>query len=250
MKFNNNIPHWCADGVQEAMYEELTKLVAPPADVLEFGAGLGRLSARLQNAGYNITAADWNTEMFLPSNITCHKIDCDDSSQIHSSWQERSFDAIICGDLIEHLKYPWQFIENCHHLLKPGGHLLISTPYITSASSRINMLVQGNVNSFGPKSSTIGHISPIFPDHLYNMFMNTGFNHIQKKGIGTKSYLREKSLKGIIQLGLTFALRMFMRKTSNHPVLLTTGRKIDIPQYNQLPLGVGTSDVYTSPIYQ
>jgi SAM-dependent methyltransferase len=40
----------------------------------------------------------------------------------------RQFDAIIAGEIIEHLESPGLFLRNMHRHLKPGGHILISTP--------------------------------------------------------------------------------------------------------------------------
>ncbi len=40
----------------------------------------------------------------------------------------RSFDTIICGELIEHLENPYAFLRELRALLKPGGCLIVTTP--------------------------------------------------------------------------------------------------------------------------
>jgi len=41
---------------------------------------------------------------------------------------DQKFDAIVAGDIIEHLENPGRFLRNmCGHLA-PGGHLLLTTP--------------------------------------------------------------------------------------------------------------------------
>lgn len=40
----------------------------------------------------------------------------------------RDFDAIVAGDLIEHLENPGGLLASCREHLRPGGVLLISTP--------------------------------------------------------------------------------------------------------------------------
>lgn len=39
-----------------------------------------------------------------------------------------TFDAIVAGELIEHLANPGSFLERCRDHLRPGGRLIISTP--------------------------------------------------------------------------------------------------------------------------
>lgn len=40
----------------------------------------------------------------------------------------RKFDTIICGELIEHLENPYQFLHNIYNLLADSGKLILSTP--------------------------------------------------------------------------------------------------------------------------
>lgn len=45
--------------------------------------------------------------------------------------EDDSAEVIMCSHIVEHIK-PWfqiDFINECWRVLKPGGHLLISTPY-------------------------------------------------------------------------------------------------------------------------
>ena len=37
------------------------------------------------------------------------------------------FDVVLAGELLEHLPSPGLFLESAHHVLRPGGHLLITT---------------------------------------------------------------------------------------------------------------------------
>jgi SAM-dependent methyltransferase len=44
--------------------------------------------------------------------------------------EERRFDVVICEQVLEHVPDPWQAVENLRDLCKPGGHLLVSTPFL------------------------------------------------------------------------------------------------------------------------
>lgn len=39
------------------------------------------------------------------------------------------FDTIVAGELIEHLSNPGKFLQRCREHLKPGGRLILTTPY-------------------------------------------------------------------------------------------------------------------------
>ena len=44
-------------------------------------------------------------------------------------WTERTFDAITCMHVVEHLVDPSHIISECARLLKPGGRVYIETPH-------------------------------------------------------------------------------------------------------------------------
>jgi len=41
---------------------------------------------------------------------------------------EKLYDAVICGDLLEHLYDPWKQLDRIHGFLKTGGYLITSLP--------------------------------------------------------------------------------------------------------------------------
>jgi SAM-dependent methyltransferase len=44
--------------------------------------------------------------------------------------EPRSFDVVICEQVIEHVVDPWKATENLRALCAPGGHVIVSTPFL------------------------------------------------------------------------------------------------------------------------
>ena len=55
---------------------------------------------------------------------------CDVENKI--PFEKSKFDAVICGDLIEHLENPYRFLRGVHSIIKDNGLLILTTPNIHS----------------------------------------------------------------------------------------------------------------------
>ena len=64
-----------------------------------------------------------------------------DISEGDLPFEEQSFDAAICTEIIEHLDRPLDLLMKANHLLKPGGILILSTPNHASLKNRVNLLI-------------------------------------------------------------------------------------------------------------
>src|SRR3989338_714848 len=52
-----------------------------------------------------------------------------------------SFDAVYCGEIIEHVLDTDFFLAECSRVLRKGGHLVITTPNFGSLRSAVEVLV-------------------------------------------------------------------------------------------------------------
>ena len=249
MNENPALVAWSAKNVQEETLNAVKRFLPQGGRILELGAGTGRLSAILQSAGYQIVAGDWNSDQFAARDIVCHHVDCDDPGWLESEFGDKTFDAVICGDLIEHLKNPFQFISTIStKLLKRNGsaYLFVTTPNILSPSSRVNILVNVNPNSFGVGSRKMGHINPMFPSTL-KCFECCFVECVRIVGIGVSRMLGEKSIRGFGQYLLSTTLRVLMRNVVHAPVLLFVGRSGPHAQSSEhSPVGTGTKGHYST----
>jgi SAM-dependent methyltransferase len=51
-----------------------------------------------------------------------------DAELVASHFGKHSFDTVVCCECLEHTLRPWIIVDALKHVLKPGGHLWISTP--------------------------------------------------------------------------------------------------------------------------
>ena len=55
---------------------------------------------------------------------------------------ENQFDAVILGDVLEHLYDPWQTVRHMYRVTRPGGRIIVSVPNITHISI-FDMMLSG-----------------------------------------------------------------------------------------------------------
>jgi SAM-dependent methyltransferase len=51
-----------------------------------------------------------------------------------------SFDVVLCGDVVEHLRDPVAALRRLRPLLKPGGRVVLSTPNVANWAIRLSLL--------------------------------------------------------------------------------------------------------------
>lgn len=111
--------------------------------VLEVGCSVGHVTEHLAAAGNTVvgveidaTAADhasaWATRV--------HVLDLD--TQPLSEVESDRFDVIMLGDVIEHLRDPFQVIGDLLGLLEPDGRVIVSVPNVGHIDIRL-MLLEG-----------------------------------------------------------------------------------------------------------
>ena len=107
---------------------------APLADsrVLDVGCGGGILSEAMVQRGAEVTGIDLGEENLSVAQL--HALE----SGIQVDYRHiavealaeempESFDTVTCLELLEHVPDPASVIDACARLLKPGGHLIVST---------------------------------------------------------------------------------------------------------------------------
>jgi len=110
-----------------------------PVEVLEVGTATGYLSAEMTSLGCNVTGIEQDPGMAELARPHCRRMLVGDIETLEVDTLGQ-FDAIVFGDVLEHLRNPRSVLEQLSKLLKPGGRILISLPNVANIWVRLNLL--------------------------------------------------------------------------------------------------------------
>jgi len=93
--------------------------------VLDAGAGTGRLSIRLYDAGARVTALDISPEMLIKLKKKNPDIELIEGDMEQMSFEDESFDMVFSSLSLIHLKKVDKFLDECYRVLKDDGKLVL-----------------------------------------------------------------------------------------------------------------------------
>jgi 2-polyprenyl-3-methyl-5-hydroxy-6-metoxy-1,4-benzoquinol methylase len=139
---------------------------------------------------------------------------------------ENSFDLVLGVEVIEHVENPWEYVRTLKAMVKPGGHILISTPNTTSWLSRMIFLFSGRFHQFTEDDLSYGHIAPITTHHLNIILRKEAFEEIttESAGLLPPFWLRSNG-KLIFFNFLNLFFYPFMRGVKRGWCIITTAKK-------------------------
>lgn len=129
--------------------------------VLDLPCGEGAFARRLVDKGIQVDAGDCVDIMKVHE---ARFVPCDMDRPL--PFEDGEFDAVVCIDGIEHIKRPFDFVEECKRILRQNGTLVLSTPNISSLRSRWRWML----TSFHNKCKTPLDERDPSPLHHINMF--------------------------------------------------------------------------------
>ena len=118
----------------ERKFMELMPPVAEYRRVCDLGSGNGRFVGRLSELGYEVVGVDSSasgvelSRKSVPRGRFYH-LEIDEKLPAVLLEIEDPFDVVVSSDVIEHMYRPRSLIEAARQLLRPGGVLIVGTPY-------------------------------------------------------------------------------------------------------------------------
>lgn len=110
--------------------------------VLDVGCAAGDTAQALVDRGCTVSGVDIDAEAAeLARAVLDELVIADiDRTPLSEHFKAESFDAIIFGDVLEHLVDPWAALRDAATLLRPEGQILVSIPNVAHAAVRLALL--------------------------------------------------------------------------------------------------------------
>jgi 2-polyprenyl-3-methyl-5-hydroxy-6-metoxy-1,4-benzoquinol methylase len=115
----------------QGVIDAALKLTPPRGLILDLAGASGNFTLPLAEHGYRVTWNDLRSELV---DVVKHKYEFGDVEfcpgnvfELTDYWVER-FDSVVAAEVIEHMAHPDEFLAATEKILKPGGHLFLSTP--------------------------------------------------------------------------------------------------------------------------
>ncbi len=128
-------------------------------------------------------ACDFHVERFDGGAIPIAQVDLEREPL---PYPDGAFDLVTCSEVVEHLENYRALLREAHRVTKPGGLLVLTTPNVLNAQSRMRYLAAGFPVLFGPlpvghdeRHSTARHITPIPYFYLAHALLETGFGRVE-----------------------------------------------------------------------
>jgi O-antigen biosynthesis protein len=154
----------------------IVELVGYDKHVLDVGSSTGYLAEVLVKRGCRVTGIEIDPKAARQAKEHCDRVIVGDveSLDLDEELDEGSFNVIIFGDVLEHLKDPLQALRRLKSFLDPRGYVVASIPNIAHGSVRL-ALMQGKFqyHSLGLLDNT--HLRFFTRESLEQLFKDAGF---------------------------------------------------------------------------
>jgi 2-polyprenyl-3-methyl-5-hydroxy-6-metoxy-1,4-benzoquinol methylase len=132
-----------AHGLSPAHALLLAAVPAAGARVLDVGCATGYLAAELEAGGAAVTGVEADPAAAAAARrggLAVVEGDVEAPATLAEAGARGPFDAIVCGDVLEHLRAPDRVLAGLTGLLAPGGRIVASLPNIAHWTARRALL--------------------------------------------------------------------------------------------------------------
>jgi GT2 family glycosyltransferase/glycosyltransferase involved in cell wall biosynthesis/2-polyprenyl-3-methyl-5-hydroxy-6-metoxy-1,4-benzoquinol methylase len=189
---------------KNSTHAQLIILTGRNKKVLEVGPATGYITEALRARGCRVTCIERDAEAAKVAAQFCERIIVGDIEKLdlESEFGDERFDAVMFGDVLEHLVDPQAVLVRTARVLASGGYVVASVPNIAHGSIRISLLRgRFSYTDIGLLDRT--HLRFFTRDTLAQMFAGAGYDITTAKRIlidplGTELELREDDVPSLL----------------------------------------------------
>jgi 2-polyprenyl-3-methyl-5-hydroxy-6-metoxy-1,4-benzoquinol methylase len=177
------------------LYPPVSRLlqnVSAGAVVMDSGCGNGSFISLFQDRNWSLHGSDLSPTGIAIARETFPNIDffLADGQALYTEFLATvgPVDVVISTEVIEHVYDPRGFLRNCYQLLKPGGTLILTTPY-HGYFKNLLLAVTGKMDQHFTVLWDHGHIKFWSRKTLEKALRETGFTNIEFTGAGRIPYV-------------------------------------------------------------
>ncbi len=164
-----------------------------PATVLDIGCGDGSaaLTAAPLLSGHRVIGVDWSQDALRRARTQMSDVVRGELTDGGLPLADGCADAVLFSEVIEHLVDPDAALDELRRVLRPGGHLMLSTPNLAAWYNRALLLagvqpVFSEVSLRGihgrPGSEVVGHLRLYTARALREFLTASGFEVVRIAG--------------------------------------------------------------------
>jgi 2-polyprenyl-3-methyl-5-hydroxy-6-metoxy-1,4-benzoquinol methylase len=121
-------------------HTKLIDAVGTGMRILDVGCSSGYLARPLAERGNTIVGLELDPVAAREAEAHCERVLVGDVETMALPLEPGSFDVLLCGDVVEHLRDPEATLARLRPLLRPGGRLVLSTPNVANWAIRLSLL--------------------------------------------------------------------------------------------------------------
>ena len=122
-------------------HAKLLAAVGTGKRVLDVGCSSGYLARPLSDRGNTIVGLELDPDAARQAEAVCERVLVGDVETMELPLEPASFDVVLCGDVVEHLRDPVATLARLRPFLRPGGCIVLSTPNVANWTIRLALLV-------------------------------------------------------------------------------------------------------------
>jgi ubiquinone/menaquinone biosynthesis C-methylase UbiE len=185
--------------------ELVRTVIQPEAKVLDLGCGEGLITTRLAKVAgeEQVYGLDHSLTAIAKAKTKFPLLEFCVADAYKLPYPKHYFDIVVCNNLWEHLPDPLHLLRVVTCVLKPMGHLIVSTPSRFRLDNMIN-IIRGRPLCF----MNSNHVTEYTVGQVTEQLRYGGFeiSNIASRPLnaesGIKPFLRTKLIKGLLTVGL------------------------------------------------